>query len=193
MSNIDPATLYLHHTVNTHAYRDRKMHTVPRGLKHAHDLLHTLFLTVDLVNLRILWQNLVGQFLCGRQHLCVVDWYQILDKLLQLVSAHLEQSFWDRKVQFDLLGLPYSVKWQRHYMGTVEDVFVATGACYRCDFAAVKTDADAAYELRGWRRGRVRHCATQMETWKKVRIRNFIWMYICVFISPVNRKKIILI
>ena len=69
-------------------------------------------------------------------------------------------------MQFDLLRLPYSVKRQRHYMGAVEDVFVAAGACYRCDLAAVEADTDAADELRGRGRGGVRHCATEMETWK---------------------------
>lgn len=121
---------------------------------------------MDLVDLRVLRQNLIGQFLRGRQHLCVVHWYQVLDELLQLVSAHLEQGLWDGQVQFDLLGLPYSVKWQRHYMGAVEDVFVSAGARYRRDLTAVEADAHAAYELRGWWGGRVCHCATQMKTWK---------------------------
>lgn len=34
-------------------------------------------------------------------------------------------------------------------MGTVKDVFVATGACHRCDLAAVEADADATDELWG--------------------------------------------
>lgn len=67
-------------------------------------------------------------------------------------------------MQFDLLGLPYSVKRQRHYMGAVEDVFVAAGARYGRDLAAVEADADAADELRGRGRGGVRHCAAEMET-----------------------------
>ena len=69
-------------------------------------------------------------------------------------------------MQFDLLGLPYSVKRQRHYMGAVEDVFVAAGARHRRDFAAVEADADAADELRGRGRGGGRHRAAEMETWK---------------------------
>lgn len=52
-------------------------------------------------------------------------------------------------MQFDLLRLPYSVKRQRHYVGAVKDVFVATGACHRRNLAAVEADADAANELRG--------------------------------------------
>lgn len=127
---------------------------------------HTLLLTVDLVDLWVLRQNLIGQFLGSRQHLRVVDRNQVLDKLLQLVSAHLKQGFWDGQVQFDLLGLPYSIKWQRHYMGAVEDVFVATCACYRRDLAAVEADTDAAYEFWGRGCGGVRHCAAEMETWK---------------------------
>lgn len=51
-------------------------------------------------------------------------------------------------MQFDLLGLAHSVKRQRHNMGAVKDVLVATGACHRCDLAAVKADADVADELR---------------------------------------------
>lgn len=67
-------------------------------------------------------------------------------------------------MQFDLLRLPYSVKRQRHYMGAVKDVFVAAGACYRRDLAAVEADADAANQLWGRGCGRVRHCAAEMET-----------------------------
>ncbi len=70
-------------------------------------------------------------------------------------------------MKFDLLGLPYSVERQCHYMGAVEDVFVAAGACYCRDLAAVEADADAANELRGRGCGRVRHCAAEMETWEK--------------------------
>lgn len=121
-------------------------------------------LTVNLVDLGVLRQNLVCQFLCSRQHLSVVDRYQILDELLQLVSAHLEQGLRDGQVQLDLLGLPHSVKRQRHHVGTVEDVFVAAGARHRCDLAAVEADADAAHELWGRGRGGVCHCAAQMET-----------------------------
>lgn len=165
MSNIDPVTLYLHCTVNTrmHTCRGTQTHT------HFHSLTYTLSLTMDLVDLRVLRQNLISQFLCGRQHFGVMDWNQILNELLQLVSAHLEQGFWDGQVQFDLLGLPYSVKWQCHYMGAVEDVFVAAGACYRRDLAAVEADTDAANELWGRGCGRVRHCAAEMETWKRER------------------------
>ena len=181
MSNIDPATLSLHHAVDTCMHVAAGKHTQTlHGLVGLimpvifFTLTHTTntnthFLTVNLVDLRVLWQNLVGQFLCRGQHLRVVDWDQVLDELLQLVSAHLKQRLWDRQVQFDLLGLPYSVKRQRHYMGTVEDVLVAAGARYSCDLAAVKADAHAAHELRGRGCGGVRHCAAQMKTWKRSR------------------------
>lgn len=67
-------------------------------------------------------------------------------------------------MQFDLLGLPYSVERQRYYVGAVEDVLVATGARHRGDLAAVEADADATHQLWGRGCGRVRHCAAQMET-----------------------------
>lgn len=46
---------------------------------------------MDLVDLRVGGQDLVGQFLSGRQHLGVVGCDQILDQFLQLISVHLEQ------------------------------------------------------------------------------------------------------
>lgn len=52
-------------------------------------------------------------------------------------------------------------------MGTVKDVFVATGARHRRNLAAVEADADVANKLRGWGRGGVRHCAAEMETLKR--------------------------
>lgn len=52
-------------------------------------------------------------------------------------------------------------------MGAVKDVLVATGACHRCDFAAVKADADVADELRRRGRGGVRHRAAEMEPLKR--------------------------
>ena len=67
-------------------------------------------------------------------------------------------------MQLDLLGLPYSVKRQRHHVGAVEDVLVAAGACHRRDLAAVEADTDAADELWGRGRGGVRHRAAEMET-----------------------------
>lgn len=70
-------------------------------------------------------------------------------------------------MQFDLLGLAHSVKRQRHNMGAVKDVLVATGACHRGDLAAVKADADVADELRRGGRGGVRHRAAEMEPWKR--------------------------
>lgn len=51
-------------------------------------------------------------------------------------------------------------------MGAVKDVLVATGACHRCDLAAVEADADVADELRRWGRGGVRHRAAEMEALK---------------------------
>lgn len=77
-------------------------------------------------------------------------------------------------MQFDLLGLPYSVKRKRHYMGAVEDVFVSACACYSRDLAAVEADAHAAHELRGRGRGGVRHRAAQMKTWKTEREKRII-------------------
>lgn len=50
------------------------------------------FLTVHLVDLRVLGQDLVSQFLCGGQNFRVVDGDEILHKLLQLVPVHLEKS-----------------------------------------------------------------------------------------------------
>lgn len=133
-----------------------------------HPLTHTGSLTVDLVDLRVLRQDLVSQLLRRGQHLGVVDRYQVLDELLQLISAHLEQGFRDGQVQLDLLWLAHPVKRQRHDMGAVEDVLVTAGARHGGDLAAVEADADAADEFRGRGRGRVRHCATQVEAWKKV-------------------------
>lgn len=49
-------------------------------------------LTMNLVDLGVLRQYFVGQFLCGGQHLCVMHCDQVLDKLLQLISVHLEES-----------------------------------------------------------------------------------------------------
>lgn len=51
----------------------------------------TKVLTMDLVDLRVGGEDLVGQFLSGGQHLSVVGCDQILDQLLQLISVHLEQ------------------------------------------------------------------------------------------------------
>lgn len=109
-------------------------------------------LTVDLVDLRVLWQYFVGQFLCRRQHLSVMHRDQILDELLQLISVHLEKSLWDGQAQFDLLWLPYPVQRERHDVGAVENVFVAAAARYCCDFAAVEADAHTAEQL--WLRWR---------------------------------------
>lgn len=47
---------------------------------------------MDLVDLRVGGEDLISQFLGGRQHLGVVGCDQVLDQLLQLISVHLEQS-----------------------------------------------------------------------------------------------------
>lgn len=70
-------------------------------------------------------------------------------------------------MQFDLLGLAHSVKRQRHNMGAVKDVLVATGARHRRDLAAVEADADIADQLRRGGRGGVRHRAAEMEPLKR--------------------------
>lgn len=59
-------------------------------------------LTVDLVDLGVGGQDLVGQFLGGGQHLGVMGCDQVLDQLLQLVSVHLEQRLRDGQPQLHL-------------------------------------------------------------------------------------------
>lgn len=88
MSTIDLSTLYLHHAVNTHG---RTTHTSRRDRSAVNSLSPMWSLTVHLIDLGVLRQNLVRELLGGGQHLGVVDRDQVLDKLLQLVSAHLKQ------------------------------------------------------------------------------------------------------
>lgn len=59
-------------------------------------------LTVDLVDLRVGGQDLVGQLLSSGQHLGVVGRDQVLDQLLQLVPVHLKQRFRDGQPQLHL-------------------------------------------------------------------------------------------
>ena len=57
---------------------------------------------MDLVDLRVGREDLVGELLRGGQHLCVVHGDQVLDELLQLVPAHLEQRLRDGQAQLHL-------------------------------------------------------------------------------------------
>ena len=57
---------------------------------------------MDLVDLGVLRQDLVGELLCGGQHLCVVGRDQVLHQLLQLVPVHLEQRLRDGQAQLHL-------------------------------------------------------------------------------------------
>ncbi len=145
---------------------------------------------MNLVDLRVLWQNLVSQLLCRRQHLCVMHRDQVLNELLQLISVHLEESLWDGQAQFDLLRLPYSVQRERHDVGAVEDVLVGTAACYCCDFAAVEADAHVADQLRLWWCGWFPYCAAEVKSCKKERkcLQIFIWPTITDFYTLLMSK-----
>ena len=59
---------------------------------------------MDLVDLRVGRQDLVGELLRGGQHLRVVHGDQVLDQLLQLVPVHLEQRLRDGQAQLHLQG-----------------------------------------------------------------------------------------
>lgn len=59
-------------------------------------------LTVNLVDLGVGGEDLVGQLLSRGQHLGVVGRDQVLDQLLQLVPVHLEQRLRDGQPQLHL-------------------------------------------------------------------------------------------
>lgn len=120
-------------------------------------------LTVNLVDLGVLWQNFISQFLCRRQHLSVMHCDQVLHKFLQLISVHLKKSLWDGQAQFDLLRLPHSVQRECHDVGAVENVLVATDASHCSDLTPVEADAHVADQL--WLRGcgGLPDCAAQVK------------------------------
>ena len=124
-------------------------------------------LTMDLVDLRVLGQDVVGEPLGGGQHLGVVHGDQVLHQLLQLVAAHLQQRLGDGQVQPGLLRPPDALQRQRHHVGAVEDVAVAAAAGDRRDLAAVEADGHAVGRLGLRRRGRLPHRPAQVEPWEE--------------------------
>lgn len=56
-----------------------------------------------------------------------------------------------------------SVKRQRHHMRTVENIFVATAAGHRGDFASVEADSHLVGDFWLWGRGGLSYCPTEMK------------------------------
>ena len=82
----------------------------------------------DLVDGAGLLQYLVRQLLGRGQNLRVVRGDQILNKLLQLLSVHLEQSLTDGDPDGHLVRVPDPVDGQSHNMLAPEDVSAVTAA-----------------------------------------------------------------
>lgn len=56
-----------------------------------------------------------------------------------------------------------SVERQRHHVGTVENIFVATAAGHRGDFASVEADSHLVGDFWLWGRGGLSYCPTEMK------------------------------